>query len=335
MQEVAEMAGVARATVSYVLNGKARDVGISPGCVDRVMDAVRLLNYRPNGAARAVRRSQFSSVALLLSAQGDRSYLPGALRGAIMRSLAERELHLTLAELPDEKLTSEGYIPRILRELAADGLLVNYTERIPAAMVRLIERHALPAVWINVKRTADCVHPDDLQGGALAAAHLLRQGRRRIAYLDYPHAWEQLPDAHYSAADREAGVRRAVEGAGLTLRLLREQRPTTVAERAAQMTGWLRGEDRPDGVIAYSPSDAIDVCFQAALAGLRVPGDLEVVTFADETVYLGGRPIPTVLVPQLEVGLKAVEMLAAKLSAPGEFLPAVAVKPTFVAPHLT
>jgi hypothetical protein len=41
-------------------------------------------------------------------------------------SFNERELHLTLGDLPDESLTDEAYVPRILREWSVDGLLINY-----------------------------------------------------------------------------------------------------------------------------------------------------------------------------------------------------------------
>ena len=62
--EVARRAGVSPAVVSYVVNGGPRNV--APETAARVRDAVRDLGYRPNRAARALRRGSTGIVGLVI-----------------------------------------------------------------------------------------------------------------------------------------------------------------------------------------------------------------------------------------------------------------------------
>jgi DNA-binding LacI/PurR family transcriptional regulator len=88
-------------------------------------------------------------VGLLASRQGPNGALLGTLLNSIRHHLTERELHLTLGDLPDESLTDEAYVPRILREWSVDGLLINYIAGIPDKMIELIGRYQIPSVWLN------------------------------------------------------------------------------------------------------------------------------------------------------------------------------------------
>jgi LacI family transcriptional regulator len=54
MREVAALAGVSLKTVSRAIN---REPGVSPDLLDRVEDAIRLLNYCHNATASSLRRA--------------------------------------------------------------------------------------------------------------------------------------------------------------------------------------------------------------------------------------------------------------------------------------
>ena len=67
-------------------------------------------------------------------------------------------------------------MPRLLTEACSDGLLIDYTHAIPPALLALIERHRIPAVWINSRQPLDCVRPDDEAAGYDATRRLLERG---------------------------------------------------------------------------------------------------------------------------------------------------------------
>src|SRR3712207_2038452 len=63
LKDVAQLAGVSTATVSYVLNGKKR---VTPDVLERVQQAVQATGYRPNTAARALRTGQTFTFGLIV-----------------------------------------------------------------------------------------------------------------------------------------------------------------------------------------------------------------------------------------------------------------------------
>src|SRR4051794_31301183 len=104
LADIAAEGGVDRRTVSRVLCNKAAEGGISVELAERIAIKARELNYIPNSFARAVREGKFNGAALLMSTVEGRSYLPSRLLDGIHDGLAEADMHLTVAKVPDEKL---------------------------------------------------------------------------------------------------------------------------------------------------------------------------------------------------------------------------------------
>ncbi len=268
-----------------------------------------------------MRTGKFGCVALLLSTEYGRNTLPGRLLDGIHDALAGSEYHLMLTRLPDETLTSEGFVPRILREWMSDGLLINYTDHIPRRMLELIEEHSVPSVWINTKLNADCIRPDDFDAGRRAAGLLIDLGHRDVAYVDCGHYRAELATAHYSAADRLAGYEAAVRDAALRPRLLGDRsllEGDVREEWSALFAGWLKAADRPTAAVTYSVHEAYPLLCAAREAGLAVPADLSIVTIADERVDVAGVRLPTLVIPQCDLGRRAAEMILQKVSNPSE-----------------
>ncbi len=318
VKDVARRSGLSLTTVSRVLNGLSDH--FTEQTRFRVMQAVHDLDYRPHSGARAIRKGRFGTAALVLSTAADgRSTLPGPLLHGVTTALEAAGMHLTIALLPDEKLTSEGFIPKILREWTADGLLINYHKLIPPRMIQLIRDNGLPSVWLNRKGEHDCVRPDDLAAGREAARRLIRAGHRRIAYVSFSYKTESL---HYSEVDRREGCCQALREAGLTPRAVDRYNVPGGADgsRAGQAEALLAAPDRPTGMVVYGASSLGAILLCALQRGLCVPGDLSFVTFHGSPVQLG--LVPTAMtIPQAHVGAAAVEMLTEKMDQPQRRVP--------------
>lgn len=314
LQQIADEVGVDRSAVSRVLNGKAAEIRLSAQKVDHILQVARARQFQPNTAARAVASGRHGCIALLLSTERNRSNLPPLLLGAIQEQLLERQLRLTVAQLPDAQLTDSGFVPGILREYSADGLLIDYTDHIPPAMIDLIRQHRLPSVWINNKMEADSVYPDDFDAGRQAASRLLALGHRRIAFVDYSAPLDTVASAHYSSHDRYAGYEQAMRQAGAGPWAIR---PSTIVPHAHQLEytrSWLAGPDRPTAVIVYGSGVTLgSILYASAQQGLRIPQNLSIVTFADGPANDAGFTIDTFVVPVREVGLRATQRLIHKV----------------------
>lgn len=319
IKQVAARSGLSVPTVSHVLSGRGDTY--REATRRRVMQAAQDLGYRPNGFARAIRSGRFNAVALLLSTTSHRSSVFVDMLDGIQDALIAQEMRLTLAKLPDEKLTRRGHVPRVLREWSCDGLLINYNTAIPQALIEQIADYGVASIWINSKQQADCVYPNDFDAGRRATRRLLELGHRRIAWVCYaPHSPDNLGPAHYSVADRRAGYLDAMHHAGLTPQCIDQVVPP--AQRAAYSQGWLEQPDRPTAIVTYSAEMAWPALYVAtAHLGLKVPRDLSAITFEESLATEMGLAVDTLLIPEYAVGHTATQMLLEKIKAPDYRLP--------------
>ena len=307
-RQLATQLGVSQMAVSFALNDKP---GVNAKTRRRILDAAQEAGYRPNAAARATRSGTTGNVELILGQHEGVSRIPIGLLEGVEEALTAHGLHLSLSRLPDEKLTEEGFLPRVVREVAADGLLINYTHSYPTALVELIRRHRIPAVWLNAPLGENCVRPDDHAAGRLAAEHLLELGHRDPAMF-----FVSEPE-HCSGVDRRRGFEGAVAAAGGTPRVrvegsrpYREIRLDPTGDERLELTQrWLARPDRPTAVVGYSHAESTMLLIAAARLGLRVPRDLSIVCISDEVMPFLGTPLTTVVLPWAAIGRTAVETL--------------------------
>lgn len=326
LEQIAKRAEVSPMTVSNVLAGHHKGQRIDARKrAERIRRIAREMGYRPNAAARAVRQGSFGAIAMLLSTHQPHSLLPAGLVHGVQAALAEHNhQRLELAQLPDETLTSEQQMAKLLRELSVDGLLIDYTSHIPPSMIEIIHEYHLPAIWLNSKQPIDCVRPDDFEAAHRATRHLLELGHEDIGYLDFWHGQEH-PPSHYSAVDRQAGYERAMAEAGLPCRVLRP--PRTVPSR-----GWadaacqvLRGPERPTAILAYSCRQGAAVYCACLRLGLSVPEDLSIITFGETPITHVGLTLSTMVLPHEAEGRQAVGMVLQKIADPHTELPALSL----------
>ena len=314
MNTIAERVGVTRVAVSYALSGKP---GVSDATRRKIQEVARQLCYMPNQSARSIATGRFGCAALVLSAtSGDRSTIPQPLLRGLNHALAQRDMHLSIAQLSDEKLTSEGYVPKILREWMADGLLLNYNKQIPDEMVELMEKFHLPSIWLNVKDVADCVYPDDYEAAVTATRRLIEAGHRRITFVDF----SGTPiNRHYSEVDRRGGYEQAMRDAGLTVQSIYQREATanqwTTERRVAAVKPLLESDDRPTAFVTYSAANAATIMWVAAGLGLSVPGDVSLITFGDSEGR-AGIMIDEMSLPHQQIADQAVAMLMRKIADP-------------------
>ncbi len=305
VSQLAKECGVSVATVSNVLNGK----GVYRQATrQRIQAAAVHLGYQTNTSARAMVTGRFGAYALVLSPKPSASILPYGTLESLDTAMATSGLHLIISRLPDEQLTSPGYVPKILSHMLADGLLINYNIGVPERMAELLAANHIPAVWLNADRPNDAVLPDDRLGGQEAAALLLARGHRRIAWLDI-NTGPDDPGRHYSQSERRHGVRTALAAAGCTLQDLGCNGGLVVARREPVLMEALRAPTRPTAVVCYSMEAAATVCLAACRCGLAIPRDLSLIAFHDRPFSLGSMEIDLMRIDSLLAGSAAVEML--------------------------
>jgi DNA-binding LacI/PurR family transcriptional regulator len=303
--DVAAQAGVGIATVSRVLNGRAN---VAEGTRERVLEAIRALDYRPSSVARNLSLKRTLVVGVVIPFLTEASQVE-RLRG-IVTALGTSAYDLALFDVESADRQQRAF--RMLADAhRTDGLLVLSLIP-PDQEVRRLHVSGIPCVLVDARHTAlPSVVIDDVAGGVLATRYLAELGHRRIAFIgDKPSD----PFRFLSTRDRTTGYERALAAAGLPLRpeYVREGTQSRhVARGIAEEL--LRLPERPTAIFAASDIQALGVLEAARALDIRVPEDLSVVGFDDIEVasYVG---LTTVRQPLYDSGRRGAELLLQSLA---------------------
>jgi len=297
--DVAALAGVGVATVSRVMNGSAQ---VRPATRDRVLEAIRALNYRPSSVARSLSLQRTMVVAALLPWFTNPSAVQ-RVRG-IVEGLSSSQYDLMVFDIESEDRQRRAF-ELFDRGDRADGLLVVSTLP-PEQEVERITAARIPCVLV------DAVHPalpsiavDDVGGGETATRHLIELGHRRIALIgDTP------PEFRFDwSRDRTRGFERALRQAGIAVRPEYVREGTRLLHVARAIAAELLSlPERPTAIFAASDTQALGALEAARAQGIRVPQELSIIGFDDIEVasYVG---LTTVRQPLAESGRRGAELL--------------------------
>lgn len=267
--DVARQAGVSSAVVSYVVNNGPKPV--APQTAARVREAIRLLDYRPNPTAKALRKGTTEILGLVLSDADNPFYTE--LASAIGAEAYRRGRALMIASARHD-LASETRLVDDLIGRQVDGIIAASVSRHPEEAFRR-SFQTPPIVLLDASAPVHgyaAVGLDGEHGGRLAVDHLVGvHGHRRIA-LVLGERLDEAPDP------REAGWRHALEVAGLAPGPLVQTRWTREGGYEAGRL-LLGSEDRPTAVFAGSDLLGVGLLRAAHEHGLSVPGDLAVVCY--------------------------------------------------------
>ncbi|MFD4787238.1 LacI family DNA-binding transcriptional regulator [Streptomyces sp. NPDC058459] len=262
--DVARLAGVSRATVSYVLNDTDA-VRISEPTRRRVHAAARELGYVPHAAARTLRAGH-SRMVLMPAPTVPTGPLYHRFLGELQAALGR--LDYTVVQ---HGAVGEGdEVARSWAELRPVAVLVPGSGLGPRGVEVLKRAGARAVVTLGPARVegAHALLMDHTIVGHRAATHLYERGRRRIGVI-----LPEEPGLEVFSHPRLAGVRRALTGTGAAVTAL----PLAYTERAAGELAARLPELNLDAVFAYNDEYAMLLMRALEDAGLRVPEDIAVV----------------------------------------------------------
>lgn len=288
--DVAQYAGVSTAVVSYVVNEGPRPV--APETRQRVLDAIRVLGYRPNATARALRMGTTRTFGLITPDGGNPLF--AELAKAIDKEASARGYVVLQTGADGDPATEQAKVAELLARQVSGLLLVAPNEAPDLSDAEI------PVVAINrVLPTVSSVRPQYRAGARAGVHHLIAHGHRRIG----------LVIGGGRSGERELGWRDALRQAGL------DDGPIarTTFSRAGGYTAaqdLLEATNRPTAIFASSDLQAVGVLRALHEAGLRVPNDIALVSFdgTAETEYTWP-PLTVVRQPLEDLAREAVTRL--------------------------
>ncbi len=307
IKDVAKRAGVSPATVSRVINEQpyvADDVRV------RVLEAVRVLRYRPNRVAQRLRAAKSHLVGVVLSDIRNPFYTL-ALEG-VEQSLSQQGLSVLICNSSTKPELENDFISLMLSEEVA-GIIIAPCREQSEVLTSAVEE-GLPVVVIDRRMRqpiTDVVLADNQNGAYSAIEHFIRQGYRRIAIINGP---QHLT----SGRERYQGYLQALEEAGIGIDQSLIRFGDYQMDSGYALTRDLIAQaGLPLALFVANNLMTIGAFNAIHEVGLSIPNDVAVIGFDDFPWAVSLRPaLTTVQQPAIDIGIHAAELLLNRLSYP-------------------
>ncbi len=317
IHDVAKRANVSIATVSRVLNPGGHKV--NPETAEKVREAVKELDYRPNALARALQMKKTMTIGVIIPDISNHYYAE-IVRG--IQSAADGAGYNIILQNTDRDQDQIVKSIYLLREKIVDGIIfsggtINGYEPLSALKelrdrVVVIGRHDVdfPAIMV-----------DNIAGATLAIEHLIDAGHSRIGLI----GWSE---SSTTAKDRLSGYKNALAQNSCHFdESLVCQGSLTPKSGYIQAKILLSQDKKPTAIFAGNDQMAFGVIYAAVEMGLRVPEDLAVIGF--DNIPLSSffvPPLSTIEVPMSTLGSDSMETLIGLIA--GEQVPRIKLHET-------
>ncbi len=273
ISDIARLAGVSASTVSRALAGNKM---ISAETRAKINELAREHGFQLNQMARNLRLKRTNAIGIVFPQGHQVSRFVSdpfftTMLGGIADGVSERGYDLLLTRVAQ---TESDWLDMLVHSGRVDGVIVVGQSDQQSALARTGATAAPVVVWGEyTEGQGYCsVGTDNVAGGALAAAHLLKAGRRRILFAG-PTTLPEIAARHagYVQAHREAGV--APLG----------HVPASLTAEAAHalFVGYFAAHPAPDGLVAGSDVIAAAAIRALRERGLSVPDDVAIVGYDD------------------------------------------------------
>jgi LacI family transcriptional regulator len=309
LREVAEAAGVSTATVSLVVN-KKKDARIAAETRQRVKEAIRALGYRPNAMAKTLVSGTSKFIGLVADGVATTPFAGQIIHGA-QDEAWKHGYALLIANTEANGELEQDAISMMLEYKVRGILYSTWFHRATNIPAPLREADFVLVNCFSDEPGTRAVVPDEVQGGRSATEILLRNGHRRIAFIN-----ATIPAP--AKDGRLAGYRQALEDAGVPFD------PDLVMESYPDQEGGYRATEEllkrdVSAVFCYNDRMAMGLYDGLREHGLAIPDDMAVVGFDNQEVIAAHLrpPLSTVALPHYELGAAGVRMLLGLDAAAG------------------
>jgi LacI family transcriptional regulator len=310
IRDVARRAKVSVATVSRVLNGKE---SVDGQLRNRVLAAVKELDFRANRLARSFRRRTTQSIALVIP--DIKNFFFAAVSHEIEEEAFRQGYNLLICNTSDDLERQAKYFELLTEEAVAGIVICTANEhRAHVEVQRALERGvAVVAIDRRLENVPiDLVLSDNFGGARLATTHLLTLGHRRIAVITGS-------DDFAPARERRIGFEQALRDHGLLVdpELVKVTDFRHTGAEAATHELWAL-QLPPTAILICSGNQAIGALRALNSVGARLPEDVSIVVFDDlEWASAFHPPITAVEQNFAQIGATAVKMLLQRIKSPG------------------
>lgn len=298
-------------SVSTVSRALTDDKNIRKKTRDMVVEEAKRLGYKRNPVAMNLKMGRTNTIGVIVPEM----HTPYASQviGGIQEILYKKNQKVMIAE-SDENPCRELENLKMMEQFMVDGLIVSLCSyRKNIEMYQQLEEAGMAVVFydrIPYGMDVSQVLVEDNVDSYFMVEHLIRLGRKRIAYI-------QGPDDIYNAYQRGLGYREAMEKFRLFDPSLIVKTGMTFKDGADAIDRLICNKVDLDSVFAFTDTLAIGAQNRLRALGKRVPEDIFVASFSGTELSTIVSPRITTMEPPLEeMGRKAAELVMEKINNP-------------------
>lgn len=318
INDVAGALGMHTSTVSLALSGKGT---ISARTREKVITVARDMGYRPNAFAQRLARGRDHQMVGLVTGVLDVGLATEKIL-RIQKALTERAIEAPIYNCGEPNGDAEQVQTEQIRHLCRlrpHAIICTTSQLDPVALHELESYQRAGGIVVSyddpIPLKCDQVIFDREDNGYKGAHHLLNQGHRKIG-IGIASTAEWLPGVvNLTQSKRLAGWQRALETFGAPLRPEWVFYASTYEQGGAEMARrFLALSDRPTGMCIVNDYSAMAFMVEVMRAGVRVPGDVSIVSHDNQPVAaFCGVPLTSVAHPVKVIVETVIEQVMSRL----------------------
>ncbi|TFB28636.1 LacI family DNA-binding transcriptional regulator [Pedobacter alluvionis] len=309
IKDIAKQLNISITTVSFVINGKAREKNISESLTKKVLELVAELNYQPNTLATSLRTGKTKIIGFLVDDISE-PFFSGIARqiDEIASSLGYKILFSSTRNDTEKAIE----LLQIFKDRHVDGYIMALPEGLEEEVKKLIQTDA-PVVLFDryvpdVK--TDYVIIDNLNSTYEATEHLIENNYKKIGFVTIDTLQQQM-------VDRLAGYESAVEKYNLPV-IVKKIKYVNSAESIEEMIKFFK-EKQLDAVVFAANYICLDGLRTFRKLGIQIHKDIAVVSFDDfEILEFCEPPVTAIAQPLEAIAENVMKILINKLKRAGK-----------------
>ena len=310
IKDIAKQLNISITTVSFVINGKAREKNISESLTKKVLELVAELNYQPNTLATSLRTGKTKIIGFLVDDISEPFFSGIARRIDEIASSLGYKILFSSTRNDTEKAIE---LLQIFKDRHVDGYIMALPEGLEEEVKKLIQTDA-PVVlfdrYVQDVKT-DYVIIDNLSSTYEATEHLIKNNYKKIGFVTIDTLQQQM-------VDRLAGYESAVKKYNLPA-IVKKIKYVNSAESIEEMIKFFKAEKQLDAVVFAANYICLDGLRTFRKLGIQIHKDMAVVSFDDfEILEFCEPPVTAIAQPLEAIAENVMKILLNKLKKVGK-----------------
>jgi LacI family transcriptional regulator len=308
MSDLAKKLNVSTTTVSFILNGKAKEKRISDSLVEKVMEEVSRQGYSRNQFARSLRTGRTNIIGLMVEDISNPFY--ASIAKLIEEKVYQNGYKIIYCSTENDVARGREFLA-MFSTLGVDGCIIAPTQGMEPDIRQMVEKGENVVLFDRKfsNELTDTVMVDNQGGMYNAVKHLIDRGRKNIGLvalaLDKPEK-----------EDRIIGFKQAIQDHGLDSYVFPQPFKVHYHDYVADIRQIMTENPKLDAMVFgtnYLGIAGLEVIIDM---GLKIPDDIAMISFDDHDLFRIHKPgISVVAQPMEEIAQRVIDTLLIKLKS--------------------